>query len=376
MKSQIFNLVLLSILATPAFAAPTFYGEIDTSIDYLPEKNATKSDKDVWEISSNSSFLGLKGEEKLTEHLSAIYTVDWGISSDGDGVDWFQRNRFIGLKDTRLGTIKIGKNDTPVKQLSLIADTFNNYVANKADMGGIFTGENRVDNVVIYESPALKVLDGTFKWNALLATGEASGIKQTSGGAKVAGGGLGDAWSTSVTYEKPLFSVGLGYDKAIPSTFLGRGFFNAVEPEISGGSIFAAANTIRAVGKVNLLDGLSLKALYQSSEVQETPYADTADAIKWEQNAKNIDDTQGWLIGAEYTLPNAKAWTIKGQYSQNATSFKDNTSDFDAKQIMGGIDYAFNKQVKTYGYAGYLTFEQSSKKDKQPVAGLGLEFKF
>jgi hypothetical protein len=40
---------------------------------------------------------------------------------------------------------------------------------------------------VIYESPAVKVLDGAFKFNALLATGEATGIKQSSGGAKVEG---------------------------------------------------------------------------------------------------------------------------------------------------------------------------------------------
>jgi predicted porin len=43
---------------------------------------------------------------------------------------------------------------------------------------------------------------------------------------------------------------------------------------------------------------------------------------------------------------------------------------------IAGADYAFSKQVKTYGYAGYLTLEQADKKDKQPVAGLGLEFKF
>ncbi|MEG2271771.1 MAG: porin, partial [Acinetobacter sp.] len=38
--------------------------------------------------------------------------------------------------------------------------------------------------------------------------------------------------------------------------------------------------------------------------------------------------------------------------------------------------YAFNKQVKTYGYAGYLTLKKADKEDKQPVAGLGLEYKF
>ena len=376
MKIKIVTAAVLGLLATSTFAAPTIYGEIDASVDYLPEKNATIGNKDVWEISSNISFIGIKGDEKLTDRLSAVYAAEWGLSADGDTTDWSQRNRFVGLKDSKLGTVKIGKHDTPVKQLSSVVDTFNNYVANKADVTGIFTGENRIDNVVIYESPAVKVLDGAFKFNALLATGEATGIKQSSGGAKVEGQGLGDAWSASVTYENPLFVAGLGYDKAIPSTFLGKGILNASDPEIAGGSVFAAANTVRAIGRLNPIEGLALKALYQSSEVEETSYADAGDATKWAAKAKNIDDAQGWLVGAEYNIPQSKNWTVKAQYSQNDTSFKDNSADFKAKQVIAGADYAFSKQVKTYGYAGYLTLEQADKKDKQPVGGLGLEFKF
>ncbi|MFM6904708.1 MAG: porin [Acinetobacter sp.] len=378
MKLNLLSLAMLSLLSTATFAAPTLYGEIDASIDYLPEKNANTANKDVWEISSNSSYFGVKGDEKLTDRLSAIYGIEWGISADGDSTDLAQRNRFVGLKDSQFGSVKIGKHDTPVKQLSSTVDIFNNYVANKADVGGILTGENRIDNVVMYESPALKVLDGAFKFNALLSTGESSGIKATSGGAKVAGRGLGDAWSASLVYENPLFVAGLGYDKAIPSNFAGRGFLNVAtgQAATADSQAFAAANTIRAIGKLTPMSGLSIKALYQSSEVEQTTYADAADDAKWSAKAKNIDDAKGWLLGAEYTIPSAKNWTVKGQYSQNDTSFKNNTADFKAKQIIGGADYAFNKQVKTYGYAGYLTLEQASKKDKQPVLGLGLEFKF
>lgn len=373
MKIKIVTAAVLSLLATTTFAAPTFYGEIDASVDYLPEKNATKSNKDVWEISSNSSFVGLKGDEKLTERLSAVYAIEWAFNADGDGDDWSKRNRFVGLKDIQLGTLKIGAHDTPLKQLSSVVDTFNNYVANKADITGIFSGENRVANVVVYESPAVKLLDGAFKFNALLATGESSGIKSDKGVVKTAGRGLGDAWSASVTYENPLLVAGIGYDKAIPSNFLGRGILNAAEPKIAStlaADTFAAANTVRAIGKVTPLEGLALKALYQTSEVEKS--AGNGNGVLTD----NIDDAQGWLVGAEYNLPQAKNWTVKGQYSQNDTSFKNDTADFKAKQVIAGADYAFNKQVKTYGYAGYLTLEQASKKDKQPVAGLGLEFKF
>ena len=66
MKTKIAAAIALSLLAGSTFAAPTFYGEIDASVDYLPEDNKSPiSDKDVVEVSSNSSYLGVKGDEKL-----------------------------------------------------------------------------------------------------------------------------------------------------------------------------------------------------------------------------------------------------------------------------------------------------------------------
>ena len=361
--------MLMSIAASSTFAAPKIYGEIDVSLDYLPEINANSSNRDVWKVNSNSSFLGIKGEEKLTEHLSAIYLAEWAFYADGDKTDWSQRNRFVGLKDDRFGAIKVGKHNTPLKDLSSPVDSFNNYISNKADITGIMTGENRVNNVVVYDSPEIALNGGNIEASVLLATGESRGIEDDKrGGVNVAGRGLGDAWSASLSYSHPLFLVGLGYDKAIPSDFLGHGLLNAAETETQVEEVFAAANTVRVIGRLTPIEGLALKTLYQTSKV--------ADKKGNDQAAMNIDDSQGWLIGAEYKLPNQSKWAVKAQYSQNSTSFKNGESDFDAKQLLVGTDYSFNKQVKLYGYAGYSTFEQASAKDKQPVVGSGLEFKF
>ena len=38
MKLKTLTAALLTLVATSTFAGPTFYGEIDASIDYLPEK--------------------------------------------------------------------------------------------------------------------------------------------------------------------------------------------------------------------------------------------------------------------------------------------------------------------------------------------------
>ena len=385
MKTKIAAAIALSLLAGSTFAAPTFYGEIDASVDYLPEDNKSGyKDKDVVEVSSNSSYLGVKGDEKLNDRLSAVYLAEWAFNADGEGTDWSARNRYVGLKDAKLGTIKVGAHDTPLKQLSGVVDTFNNYVANKADITGIMTGETRLANVLVYEAPALTLPTGAIKFNALLATGEDSGIAKGNGASKAAGRGLGDTWSASLVYDSPMFVAGVAYDKAVPTTFAGRGMTNATNPEVGSGisgatTAFAAANTLRAIGRLNVLDNsLSLKALYQTSEVEETRYADTtaSDYATNLANAQNIDNSDGWLVGVEYNIPSAKAWTIKAQYSANSTSFKDNSDDYDADQIMAGVDYAFSKQVKLYGYGGYLTLERGDLETKQPVVGTGLEFKF
>ena len=131
MKTKIAAAIALSLLAGSTFAAPTFYGEIDATVDYLPENNAITSDRDVVELSSNNSFIGLKGEEKLNDRLSALYQAEFTFYVDDgeNGTDVFvPRNLLVGLKDEKLGALKAGKIDTPVKQLSATVDTFTNYI--------------------------------------------------------------------------------------------------------------------------------------------------------------------------------------------------------------------------------------------------------
>src|SRR5690606_8271970 len=383
MKTKLATAIAFSLLAGTTFAAPTFYGEIDLSLDHVQADNKNGvEDRHITDLNSNNSFLGLKGDEKLTDRLSALYQAEFTFYVDNGGsTDTFvPRNLLIGLKDEKLGTLKAGKIDTPVKQLSSVVDTFNNYVANNADVAGIMAGENRIDNVLVYETPAFNVGEGKLEAKLQLATGEGNDtINSTKGGYTVAGRGLGDSWSSSVLYSDKTFVAGLGYDKSIPSRFLGRGFLNAdnTAPRLgqdvtASRNVIAEANTIRAIGRINLDNGLSLRALYQNSDIENASASPTANQAA----AATIDDAQAWLIGAEYNLPNAKNWTVKGQYSYSDVTFNNASPDFEVNQILAGVDYAFSKQVKVYGTAGYLTVEQGSDEDKQILVGTGFEYKF
>ncbi|WPC35605.1 porin [Acinetobacter sp. YWS30-1] len=390
MKTKLATAIALSLLAGTTFAAPTFYGEIDLSLDHVQADNKNGvEDRHITDLNSNNSFLGLKGDEKLTDRLSALYQAEFTFYSDegsNSSNDVFvPRNILIGLKDEKLGALKVGKIDTPVKQLSAVVDTFNNYVANNADVNGIMAGENRIDNVLVYETPAFNVGEGKVEAKLQLATGEGNDtIKATKGGSTVAGRGLGDSWSSSVVYSDKTFVAGLGYDKAIPSRLLARGFLNADSRDVGERSNFTTElNTLRAIGRVNLDNGLSIRGLYQVSDVENAdasvPVNVTVEGVTTNiapTFARNIDDAQAWLIGAEYNLPNAKKWTVKGQYSYSDVTFNNATPDFEAKQILAGVDYALSKQVKVYGTAGYLTIEQGSDEDNQLLVGTGVEYKF
>lgn len=379
MNTQLALLVALSSVTFSAVAVPSFYGEIDLSIDYLKEDNASGRDRDVTELSSNNSFIGLKGDQKLNERLSALYQAEFTFYGDdgqcGSGDSFVPRNLLIGLKDQQLGTLKLGKIDTPVKQLSAQVDTFNNYVENNADIHGIMAGETRIDNSVVYETPSFKVGQGQVDAKVQLATGEGEErIKASKGGYGVSGRGLGDSWSSSVVYSDQKFLAGVGYDKAMPSRFLSRGFLNAQHQEVTAASnVIAAADNLRAIARVNLDSGVSLRALYQVSEIADTQ---AGEKPAQDLTVQNIDDAQAWLVGAEYKLAHAQAWTVKAQYSQNTVSFKDTTADYELQQVLAGVDYAFSKQVKVYGHAGYLSIEQAAQEDQQFLLGTGFEYKF
>lgn len=369
MKINLLIASMICMATSSAFSSPKFYGEVDTSINYIPEKNADVANRDTWEVNSNSSFLGIKGEEKLTDRLNALYLIEWAFNADGDGTDWSHRDRYIGLKDEKFGLLKVGKNNSPLKNLSSAVDSFNNYISNTADVKGIMPGENRINNSIVYDSPKITVSNkANFTFSILLATGEAQGIANRQGGVNVDGNSLGDAWSMSLKYTNPIFLAGFAYDKAIPSNFLDRGFLNAVNPYTDINRVFAAANTLRLISLIKPNEEMALKVLIQTSEIEEVSGN--------QEGAANIDQSTGWLIGFEYRLPSDSKWNVKTQYSQSSTHFKNDDANYDAKQIMAGVDYLFNKQVKAYGYSAYAIFQQANLRDTQPVIGTGLEFKF
>lgn len=370
MKIKLAIAVVFSCLTIGTYAMPTVYGALDVSIDQASEKRNDEKSVDKTYVNSNSSFIGLKGNLDLNDRLSAIYQIDWTLYADGDNTDFANRTRYVGLKDQYLGTIKIGQQDTAVKTLSGAVDVFNSRSSGKLDVESIMLGENRLSNAVIYETPKTRVGNGDLVFTGVFATGE--GNKRTTnqrGTNYVSTRGFSDSLSGSAVYSNANFLVGIGYDRAIPSQFASKKAVNGTPA-----SILATANTVRVVGRAKV-QNLVLKGLYQHSKAVDKKLVNASNAEYLPSiNKSTLNKAQGWLVGAEYTIPSTLV-TVKASYSENLTDFRA-TNDFKAQQIAAGVDYSFNKQVKAYGQVGQVQYKQGTSKEKARLGGVGMEYKF
>ena len=71
MKKVLLAAAIATLSISAAQAAPTLYGKFNVTLDQI-DKNGFK-DESVTKVNSNASRIGVKGEEKLTDKLSAVY---------------------------------------------------------------------------------------------------------------------------------------------------------------------------------------------------------------------------------------------------------------------------------------------------------------
>ena len=212
MKRQLLAVAIAAATLLPltAQAAPTVYGRLNLSVDYTDSDDATSNAKDgIWELNSNSSRIGVKGNEKLTEEFTAVYKAEWEVQGDmAGGADLTSRERYLGLKHFQWGTVRLGHIDSPFKNAEDDIDVFNDMA--HLDMGKFIYGQNRLANSINYVSP--KFLD-VFGVNLTLQPGEKStgtGLCGTKCENHIA-----DAISTALSYEDDNLYLSFAMDKEV-----------------------------------------------------------------------------------------------------------------------------------------------------------------
>lgn len=447
MKKLLLATAVCALGLGTAQAAPTVYGKLHATISskdvFKQKKTSTgtnsKGDTDsVTAVDSFDSRFGVKGEEKLTDNLAAIYGIEWAVNTDGDGTisggttDLTQRNRFVGLKFDRVGSVKVGRLDTHFKTSQGKVDVFNDMYT---DMKAILVGENRINNVISFESDP-KALEGV-GLNLMLIQAENNKLSANSQDVEK---NFGSALSGSIVYdnkEMGLFASVAG-DQNVPNTFSATGV--AAESRAFRGT------AVLDMGTMANVTGLSLGALIQTAKPVNVISANAAQtavntanttlttanttltnaktaatnaqaaytanqtvanydaltkanaavtsanttvtnantALTTAKNtlspiaaANNLDKENAFLVSATFAIPDT-LWALKAEYGQSTTSF--NSGDDIEQSVIGALaEYKFNSKTRAYGYISRLTSDQKVggiENADRTFGGVGMEYNF
>ncbi len=361
MKKLLLAATVATLAMNAAQAAPTLYGKLSVTLDNI-DNNGFK-DESVTKLNSNASRIGVKGEEKLTDKLSAVYLAEWQVNTDGDGTDLGMRNRYIGIKSDGIATLKVGRFDSYFKTAAgSNQDIFNDH--NELDMTAVLVGEDRLNNVIGFETD--KKLLGGLAFNIMFQQGEeSSAADSASKGKEGSRDGFGDGVSTSLTYE----NKDIGLAAAVAGNFGVASKYNAYS--LSG--IYTDA--VRVTGSLDLtpagVDGLVFGALWQTAQPTDDTVS-TTDGTTVTSYKGLQEDAYG--VTAAYKIPSTPI-KLKAEYISATT--ESNGRD-DRKQDMYGVgaDYQINKQARFYGVVGQQKRDWLAKNDTKTVIGLGMEYNF
>ena len=354
MKKLLLATAVAALSLSSVQAAPTLYGKLNISLDQV--SNDGFSEDKVTELNSNASRLGVKGEEKITDSLSAVYLAEWEVTGDGDDDTLKARNRFAGLKFANVGTLKAGRFDSYFKTAGSDQDIFNDN--ERLDFTNILVGEDRLNNVVGFESdPAMLAGLG---FNIMFQQGEGTEVDD----AGEARDGFGDSISTSVTYESDIgLALALAGNLDVQSKWAaldlkGKKKFYTDAIRLTGSYDFSNAGA----------EGLVIGGLFQQAE----PSEDVAGLDGLEE--------QAFGLTLAYSIPSTP-WTVKGEYVAAETS-ADGWDDREIDRYGLGVDYKLNKQTKLYGVLAQTKINEALQlaydraEDKETVFGLGIDLKF
>ena len=376
MKKLLLAATVATLAMNAAQAAPTLYGKLSVTLDNI-DNNGFK-DESVTKINSNASRLGVKGEEKLTDSLSAVYLAEWEIWADGDGDAFKNRNRFVGVKSAGVATLKVGQHDSYFKTAAdNNQDIFNDN--NELDMTKVLVGEDRLTNVIGFETD--KKLLGGLAFNIMFQQGEESeGANSKAKGYEGSRDGFGDGVSASLTYE----NKDMGLAAAVAANRAIASKFNAYS-DLTG--IYTDA--VRVTGSLDLgamgASGLVLGALWQTAKptddvvavittTKETGKPDTVTNNSFKGLKENA-----FGVTAAYAIPSTPI-KLKAQYisAKSETDAAIIAGKKELKQDLYGVgaDYQINKQARFYGIVAQQKRDWLTKDDKKTNIGLGMEYNF
>jgi len=315
MKKTLIAAGIAAVVAAPAFADTTVYGQANVSIDNLSYGSGGEANDKDFTVVDRASRLGFKGSEDLGNGMTAVY----GMEFDADLADGTEdttgsaaltsRNMYVGLKGG-FGTFVAGRHDVPEKMIQK-ADMFADTAADQS----AYVNETRANQAIAYITPTVNGVHGA----VALVGGDKDGAA---------------ASSYALVYKN-------------------GGLYAAI-----GGTNFDAVGSTKNAS----VDTRTLSVTYTMGDIKVS-------AQRQEQDADGTSsDEDVDLIGIAYKMGNN---TLKAQYLTNDS----NTNSSDADVWTVGIDHAFSKRTSVYALYSDKDIDTSTSTDVETLS-FGLKHKF
>jgi predicted porin len=312
---------------TIARADVTLYGVLDVSVDQLRTTGSTSDDesKNTTAMTSNISVIGMQGSQAISSDLKAIFQVQGLVGiNNGSGSGLATRESWVGLSSAKYGTIKLGRDDTPLKLSTIGLDPFGD-----AWFGGVASYDNIIgssygtgggggypwdlvtNNAIEYKTPALY----GFSAAAFLGFSNSSVAKQVS------------VFSGSFSYDSAVLHLSYAYEQhngQTPGRFVGF--------TITGTS---SKDTDHRVGAGYTFGGAQLSGVVER--------------IKYTQNGSASLAHTAFMLGGRYAMGSG---TFRASYSRafSATG----APDTGAQQWAIGYGYDLSKRTELFAAAAYV----------------------
>lgn len=289
-----------------------FYGKLDLQALYTDANLLRYADKG-WQIEAPFSRVGFKADQALTDDLKLIAVYEWqvnGLDDSNKGHRLGSRNTYIGIAINSYGELIFGKNDSKFKKSEGKIDLFNETLA---DMAQLTPGQDRLENIVSYQSPKL----GLWQWSATYQTGASD---ETAGG-----------YDWSLSY---------------------------------GDAAFKQAPYYFAFARANELNNISADRLLAHALLNESSFGTLSGGLMWQHSEHQIKPLKGntWL--AELQLKrDTIAYKLQFMQDHSRTRHSEAGNSWSV-----GADYSLGKDLSAYLIGTQLELE--TQHDSAAAVGL------
>ncbi len=308
MNKKLIAAGIVIALAAPlaAQAGVEVYGEARASVDFINNNDKSAGNKDSkMSLSSNTSYVGLKGDEDLGNGLSALWQFEQGVQFDTGkfGTDNVDSQTFVGLGGG-FGTVLAGKLSTPYQSSTQSLDNFANTIADyNAVMG--YGHDLLLSNSLEYVTPDMSGFQAALAYSISPVTSGNDNLPITGTENDK------DAYGISGRYQNGPVNVAAAYESLNKQ-----------------GSAGKDALAWKVGGSYTIMDATTLTLIYENTDMGGT-----------------VKDRNAWYVNASHKMGETTLKLAYGNIDKCGGTGCDKTG---ATQASVGVSQALSKNTDVY----------------------------